>query len=283
MKEIVHQEGSWASGSGNNRMLILISLFWQYGEGQKWGKDTWRDKGWVWCKECLPIARRDHSHRQMLVIRDRSWHPRGGSWTAQLCLTCQMARLCSSYFIFRKPGVNLLETWVFLNSVGLLAFELGLVQHQHTGSGSYADVLIPQNHKCCWAGTLWQSKHLLSHFSFIQPTVRSENGESSLTSPSPSFLSCWTKNCWSYFLKHLTLATALLFFATVPVQATLFHLLNAALAYFDISSTWDPLPLVLTVQILALLAFLGHAFLSSPLLVTRSDSLLYLLNWTNKI
>lgn len=194
-----------------------------------------------------------------------------------------MARLCSSYFIFRKPGVNLLETWDFLNSMGLLAFELGLVQHQRTGSGSYADVLIPQNHKFCWAGTLWQSKHLLSHFSFIQPTVRSESGESSLTSPSPSFLYCWTKNCWSYFLKHLTLATALLFFATVPVQLTLFHLLNPALAYFDISSTWDPLPLVLTVQILALLAFLSHAFLSSPLLVTRSDSLLYLLNWTNKI
>lgn len=43
----------------------------------------------------------------------------------------------SYYFIFRKLGVRLLETWMFLNSMGLLAFELGLVQGQVIDSSGW--------------------------------------------------------------------------------------------------------------------------------------------------
>lgn len=43
----------------------------------------------------------------------------------------------SYYFIFRKLGVHLLETWMLLNSMGLLAFDLGLVQGQVIDSSGW--------------------------------------------------------------------------------------------------------------------------------------------------
>lgn len=69
------------------------------------------------------------------------------------------------------------------------------------------------------------------------------------------------------------------FFATMPVQVTI----HSPESNSYISSSWDPLPLVLTIQIFVLLALVGHLFLSSPLLVTRSGSLFYFFNstWQN--
>ena len=69
----------------------------------------------------------------------------------------------------------------------------------------------------------------------------------------------------------------------MSVQATLFYLLNSAVAHFDISCTQDPLPLVFTIQILVLEAFPGHALLSSPLLVIRSYSLSFISLIAHKI
>ena len=99
------------------------------------GRDTQRDKRWAQCKEYLPI-RQENSQPQKKCQPSGTDHAnlKGNlEGTAHIFLTCQMARLFPSYFIQEAWSRSLKDVDP---SVGLLAFELSLVQGQTVDSGA---------------------------------------------------------------------------------------------------------------------------------------------------
>lgn len=151
--------------------------------------------------------------------------------TAHVFLTYHTARLSPSYLIFGKPGKHLLETWILLNSMGLLAFDLGLVQGQGIDPGASSQEISWCPHSSeSWVLLDWNTMMVRAFtvILFLYSTDCVVRKMGSFLDLSFTLTTVLLNQIFLILLLHVTLATALHFFATMPIQATIFYLLNLA-------------------------------------------------------